>query len=182
MIQSTRRSLLLLLLAIIVAQHTCQAVYELRQTLTADDTTNLGRSVAVEIESGYMVLGSTSNSVRIYKYDEHDDRWEIYQQLSSESLTDDKYGWSVALDGQYLAVGAPFATHPGGNVTGAVLLYRRSIRKHKWELTQTLYGDAVFGQEFGHAVAMNDQHLIVSDRRHNELGLSAGRAVRTKLK
>jgi hypothetical protein len=158
---------------------TSQAIYTLRQTLSDDTTLDLGRSVALEVESGYMVVGSLSQLAQIYKYDSrHDEKWKLHQQLQSDAPTDDKFGWSVAIDGRYMAIGAPFALNSQGVQRGAVYIYRKSTLRHNWELQQTIYGDETHGEEFGHAVAMHNQHLIVSDRRHNEISDSAGRAVR----
>ncbi|GAX18797.1 hypothetical protein FisN_26Hh097 [Fistulifera solaris] len=172
--QSTTRSLLFLVL---VMAQTSQAIYTLRQTLSDDTTLDLGRSVALEVESGYMVVGSLSQLAQIYKYDSrHDEKWKLHQQLQSDAPTDDKFGWSVAIDGRYMAIGAPFALNSQGVQRGAVYIYRKSTLRHNWELQQTIYGDETHGEEFGHAVAMHNQHLIVSDRRHNEISDSAGRA------
>ncbi|MDX1747940.1 MAG: hypothetical protein R3324_18560, partial [Halobacteriales archaeon] len=66
-----------------------------------------------------------------------------------------RYGHAVALDGDWIAVGAP---SPGG--TGAVYLYH-ATGAGSWELHSTLTVDEEIGDRFGSAVAVSGNRIIV---------------------
>lgn len=153
------------------------AIYQFQQILATNDTTDLGRSIALDDESVYMALGTTNQTVLIYKL--QDDSWKLDQRLRNKD--NDGFGWSVAMDGRYMAVGAPMALNKAGNQTGAVFICRQSVLRHRWEFQQTVWGDELYGKEFGHAVAMHQQQLIVSDRRHFQISANAGSAVSARL-
>ena len=69
------------------------------------------------------------------------------------------FGWSVALSGDTLVVGAPgvWRTEPGG---GAVFIFRRE--GDQWTRTQRLHApDVAGGGRFGDAVALSGDTLVV---------------------
>ena len=93
---------------------------------------------------------------------------------------DPRFGFSVALHGDTLAVGAPGTlTGSGGNIyrRGAVFLYRRQQEGHGWQFLQRIaFGVGGDGQ-CGHAVALSDSFLMVGCPWHQVSGVARGRAV-----
>ncbi len=67
------------------------------------------------------------------------------------------FGWSVAVDGVWLAVGAPFDNSKGTNA-GAVYLY--TLSKYRWEHTQVLTGGGA-DANFGISVATDGETLVI---------------------
>lgn len=93
---------------------------------------------------------------------------------------DPRFGFSVALHGDTLAVGAPGTlTGSGDNIyrRGAVFLYRRQQEGHGWQFLQRIaFGVGGDGQ-CGHAVALSDSFLMVGCPWHQVSGVARGRAV-----
>ena len=76
-------------------------------------------------------------------------------------------GWSLSLDGDTLAIGAPFGEHPGGT-TGTVFVYVRS--GSAWSLQQELFESLGIngGNQFGRSVGLDQDTLVVGDSFQNE--------------
>lgn len=84
------------------------------------------------------------------------------------------FGSAVALDGERIAVGAPFDDVAGYNA-GAVHVYARSGAR--WELEATLTGaDSAPDDHFGIALALAGDVLLVGAHGHDGAGLDAGAA------
>ncbi len=93
---------------------------------------------------------------------------------------DPRFGFSVALHGDTLAVGAPGTLTGSGDAIferGAVFLYRRNPDNDAWQFLQRIaFGTGGDGQ-CGHAVALNDFTLLVGCPFHQVGGQARGRAV-----
>ncbi len=107
---------------------------------------------------------------------------------------DDQYGWTVDIQGNIMAVGAPYygryvdPTDPSSafvqdntgagygdeDETGAVFIYTRPhVSSDVWTLTQILYDDRpVNGERFGHNVFFHGEMLIVTTPRNWTPGYS----------
>jgi|CXWL01.1.fsa_nt_gi hypothetical protein len=71
------------------------------------------------------------------------------------------FGQSMASSGQWLAVGAPYATGGGGAAPGVVLLYHRS--NNAWSFAQSLQAPVpANGDSFGYHLAFAGSQLLVS--------------------
>jgi hypothetical protein len=88
----------------------------------------------------------------------------------------DQFGRSVAIDGDYLVVGAPGVNHPEiGEDTGAAYVFQR--RSGAWEEIAKLFAsDPQPGSGFGFAVAISGDRLAVGARyaRTDQGGNAAG--------
>ncbi|MCE9618294.1 MAG: FG-GAP-like repeat-containing protein [Planctomycetes bacterium] len=99
--------------------------------------------------------------------------WVINDKLTAyPAITKEKFGCSVATDGNWLAVGATDTAIVGFRSTGAVHLFERV--GDQWLFRQTLFHPAPFSfQAFGNAVALRQDHLVVGSWGSNGF---AGRA------
>jgi len=80
-----------------------------------------------------------------------------------------QYGSAIALDGDSLAVAAP-RTGDLSAARGAVHVYQRSAASGAWELSRTLQpADARDGDQFGSAVALSGDVLLVAARGRDEI-------------
>ncbi len=79
----------------------------------------------------------------------------------SATWEQDNFGWSVALDGDYLVVGAPHYTTTGES-SGSAYIFRRDAGSARWvEVTQLLADDGQPGDRFGYAVAISGDKVVV---------------------
>ncbi len=115
----------------------------------------------VEISGDYAIVGSpmeeekgvNAGAAYIYKYS--NGIWELDSKIMPEDLTAENYfGWSVAIDGDYAIVGAPYQVSRMG------MAY---IFKHVdgiWEL-QDKVSDNIYGNYFGWSVAIHGDRAAV---------------------
>lgn len=93
---------------------------------------------------------------------------------------DPRFGHSVALHGDTLAVGAPGTLTSSGGVVlarGAVFVFRRNPDNDAWQFVQRIAFGTGGNGRCGHAVALNDFSLLVGCPGHEVSGQARGRAV-----
>lgn len=74
---------------------------------------------------------------------------------------EDNFGWSMALDGDYLVVGAPHYTTTGAT-PGSAYIFKRDTASGSWtEVKQLLGDDGQPGDRFGYAVAISGDKVVV---------------------
>ena len=93
-----------------------------------------------------------------------DQTWVEQQKLiSSQSALDDRFGWSVAISGDWIAVGAPWQD----DYFGRVFLFR-------WDGNSFIEEASIFGphleqfEQFGTAIALDQDRLIVGYQAADE--------------
>jgi len=97
---------------------------------------------------------------------------EIVQQLSaSVGASDDKFGACLAIDGDWLAIGAPLADPAAGSAAGRVFIFQKS--GGTWSQTQIIEG-TVAGDEFGCQVALSGDKLAVGWLKSDSIAAGAG--------
>ena len=103
--------------------------------------------------------------------------WIQQQKITaSDGAKTDAFGWSVALDGNRLAVGAPRVDLPNiYKEVGAVYVYSRAgttwSQQHKITASDWQPGD-----HFGHAVSMDGITILVGARYSDAKGADSGKA------
>ncbi|HMP41490.1 MAG TPA: hypothetical protein PKA05_14000, partial [Roseiflexaceae bacterium] len=129
------------------------------------DGDRFGTAVAID---GTRILagapGADSGSTRgaAYIFEQVGDSWDEVMRLSSDTIGDHFFGWSVALDGDLAAIGAPY-TGNGIEQTGSVALFRHNSTT--WNREQRLAtgasGGALDRDLFGWIVALDGNTLVV---------------------
>lgn len=151
-----------------------------------------GASIAVQGDT--MIVGAPSDdngigawiqpgAVLIYKFDSVNAEWVYSQKLRSDldgsksySYNYNKFGQTVSIDGDYIAVGEPWG-----------LSYDRgSVWVFEYDSTTQLYGNAVEikldsavrvnGDHFGYSVKLYGNYLLVGAIDRDDLGTSSGAA------
>ena len=95
---------------------------------------------------------------------------------ASDGVAGDRFGAALAADGERVVVGAPRAAGAGsGGGTGAAYVYRwnGSVWVEEAELVPS---DGLANDEFGGAVAVSGERVLVGALRHSANGSSAGAA------
>ena len=88
---------------------------------------------------------------------------------------DDRFGYSVAISGDKIVVGA-YREDTGGIDAGAAYLYQIESDGSVSELTKIQASDAEAGDNFGRSVAISDDKIIVGADEEDTGGLGAGAA------
>ncbi|MDZ7800035.1 MAG: FG-GAP repeat protein [Trueperaceae bacterium] len=150
--------------------------------LTASDAADddlFGRSVA--IDGDYAIIGADgddltgSNEGSAYAFKRSGDTWiEIDKLTASDAADGDRFGSSVAIDGDYAIIGALYDVLAGAN-EGSAYVFQRS--GDSWveidKLTATDGGD---GDLFGGSVAIDGDYAIIGAGLDDLTGTDEGSA------
>jgi hypothetical protein len=127
---------------------------------------------AVDVHGDYVVVGSPGDDedatdagrVTVYRRPSSGPTWGAPEGIMPppSPQAGDALGFSVAIEGDVLAVGAPFHAE-GGFASGVVYLYlRNSSSPATWEYVATLQPSMpVDDSHFGYSLDLRDGHLIV---------------------
>jgi len=92
----------------------------------------------------------------------------------SDGYANDRFGWSVAISGDYAIVGA-YHDDDNGTDSGSAYIFQRD--GNNWtELNKLLPSDGYYGDEFGFSVAINGDYAIVGARSDDDNGGGSGSA------
>lgn len=143
---------------------------------------------AVSIDGDYAVIGAYSDnfggsenhgSVYIYKRNGIND-WSFHQKIISNDQEDyDRFGWSVAIDGDYIIVGAYREDEDAAesNVlsnAGSAYIFEKDLSGNFVQVEKIVASDREVDDEFGWSVAISGTTAIVGARAedHNVAGAS----------
>jgi hypothetical protein len=150
--------------------------------LTAADAgvgDNFGHAVAVDGDT--LVVGAHyannpgTDSGSAYVFTRSEGVWTQQAELfPSDGGSYDQFGQSVAVEGDTVLVGAPYASDGTGD-TGAVYVFERSGTV--WIESEKLTGSAVaWGADFGVSVALDGDVVVIGARDDDVVGTDSGSA------
>lgn len=124
----------------------------------------------VAICNDYAVVGATydddnesnSGSAYIFYKDQNGtDTWgQQAKLLASDGAAGDEFGYAVAIDGDYVVVGAPYADIESYTSAGSAYVYKRS--GSTWtQCAKLAPGDLNSSENFGISVDIHDDYVIV---------------------
>ncbi len=119
---------------------------------------------SVMIEGDYIVVGALyAGSFRqgaAYIYKRDGKKWNQQQRIeASDSETDSEYGVCVAIDGEYVVVGAQRHNSRGANA-GSAYMYKRNGTT--WTQQQKLLGDDTSTNDrLGHSVSISGDYVVI---------------------
>jgi len=163
---------LLLVLIALVNITFAQTYSELQKVIASDreETNRFGHAVA--LEGNFAAIGSYAksnsgpNRGAVYIYEKQNGVWvETQILINSDSENYDRFGWSVAMDGNYMVVGATGEDDDlSGNNTvskaGAAYIFEN--QSGTWvEVQKILANDRSASDEFGWSVDIDDSTIIV---------------------
>jgi hypothetical protein len=110
--------------------------------------------------------GPLSGAVYVFRCD-IPERWKQVAKLSaSDAIALSRFGWSLALSGDIVVIGAHEASGLHGSA-GATYVFQRDAAD-AWEQTAKLTAsDAIKGDHFGWSVASNGRMIAVGTPQHN---------------
>ena len=130
-------------------------------------------------------LGSASGTAYVYRYrlDEDTGAWRWFEEaklLASDGMPNDLFGWSVAIDAQapdgaVIVVGAYYDDEGANSNSGSAYVFRHNGSAWVEEAKLTA-DDAAGGDEFGHAVAVCADWIVVGAARDDDGDTNTGSA------
>jgi hypothetical protein len=102
---------------------------------------------------------------------------QVRKLLASDGESRDVFGWSVAVDGETMVVGAIYVDDEGYDAGAVYVLQRNSGGAGNWgEVAKLTASDAQANDEFGRAVAVDGDVVVVGTTGEDSLGSKAGAA------
>ncbi|MCA8959994.1 MAG: FG-GAP repeat protein [Planctomycetes bacterium] len=132
---------------------------------------------SVALDQGLLVVGARHDddngpeSGSAYVYDALSGAL-VFKLTASDGAAGDEFGFSVAIDGGHIAIGA-LRDNQGGVTSGSVYLFDASTGAELAKLTPS---DGADGDEFGHSVAIEGNLVAVGAKRDDDNGLDSGSA------
>ena len=151
--------ILSLLLLVMTSLSNAQNIEQLLLATGSDSQANDQFGYAVDISGDYAIVGAknvagTSNTGKAYVFKRDGDVWSELQVLtSSATSTGYDFGYSVAIDGDFIAVGEPL-TYRGETSSGSVYVYKLNTTSGLFSREKIIGGTS--GERFGMSVDVID--------------------------
>jgi hypothetical protein len=147
----------------------------------ADSQANAEFGRSVSISGSYAVVGApfhdvggNQNQGKAYVFERTANVWNESQSFSSGGDASDYFGSAVAIDGDYVAIGAPNFDSNNLSNSGSVAIYSRANFLSPFTLQTALTAsDVTIGDNFGVSVEIDDNNIIIGTFPGN---ISRGRA------
>ncbi|HNO79902.1 MAG TPA: right-handed parallel beta-helix repeat-containing protein [Phycisphaerae bacterium] len=119
--------------------------------------------------------GGGLESGAVYVFSDVGGVWlEEDKLLSSDIAPSDKFGWSVAINGDTVVIGAPL-DDDAGSQSGSAYVFRKD--EGTWtQVAKLTAGDAAGGDRFGQAVAIDGAVVVVGAYLDDHFGSNSGAA------
>ncbi len=101
--------------------------------------------------------------------------WSLQAELTAVTEAN-FFGWSVAIDGDKVLVGAPFETSTFGDATGSAYVFVRSGTVWNRQVKLTAGADSSSNDQFGTSVALSGGTALVGCHLNDVDGFDAGNA------
>jgi hypothetical protein len=126
-----------------------------------DDGDRLGFAVAADGEYGVIGAPYQNNTGGAYLIKHSGSTTTVIAQLTaSDAQTGDWFGHAVAIDGDYILIGAN-GEDTGGNNSGSAYLFKRNSDSSVTQIAKLTANDALTGDQFGYSVAISGNYLLV---------------------
>lgn len=123
--------------------------------------------------------GADSGGAYIFYRDEGgDDNWGQEAILTaSDAESGDRFGWSVAVSGNYAIVGAPYEDSGGADSGAAYVFFRNEGGENNWgQVAKLTASDAESGDQFGWSVTIDGDTVVVGANVEDGSGVDCGAA------
>ncbi len=139
---------------------------------------------SVSIDGNYAIVGAwgdddngdESGSVYIYELDADTGTWGNEVKLAtSDGSGDDRYGYSVSMDGEYVIVGARYDDDNGEN-SGSVYIYGLNADGTWGNEIKLTASDGSAGDYFGCSVSISGDYALVGAYGDDDNGTDSGSA------
>ncbi len=138
---------------------------------------------SVSINGDYIVVGakdedtngSSAGSAYIFKIDTNDSVSQIAKIQASDAKDNDRFGWSVGIDGDYIVVGAKYED-TNGDDAGSAYIFKIDTNDSVSQIAKIQASDAEESDKFGGSVSIYENYIVVGAEDEDTSGPSAGSA------
>lgn len=157
---------------------------EVEKLFVTDGTVGdyLGYSVAISgstaVAGAYRYTTDTGAAYVFERYQGGVDNWGRVTMLAgSDTEANDRFGWSVAVSGDWVVAGAPHDNDDGNMSGSAYVFHRNEGGGNNWGQTQKLIAsDAAADDWFGSAAAAAGSTVVVGSYADDDAGSFSGSA------
>lgn len=136
-------------------------------------------SDAIAIDGNLIAVGIVNDNnvgaVYVFEKDANFSVNELIKLTASDAESYDQFGSAVAIDNKQIVVGAPFEDEIASN-TGAAYLFKQDINGSFMEIKKIMASDGELNDNFGSAVAINNNQIVVGAPAEDEIATNAGAA------
>jgi hypothetical protein len=157
----------------------------LQKLVPSDAVTEDNFGYSVSVSDHFVAVGSPyhdhggnvdAGSAYLYRVEQNGTVSYLSKVTSSDSNSSDKFGSSVSLSGNLLAVGANDDDHAGGVNAGSAYLFQLEQNGSVTELGKVTASDADANDEFGRSVSLFGDTFAVGAYMHDPDGLNTAGA------
>ncbi len=158
----------------------------LEQVLTPPDGEVADQFGRVAIDGEVILVGAPGAAVPefsrgagyVYRYNPQAGQWRFEQQLiASDGEAGDKFGWSVAIDGNVALLGARDDDPNGESQAGSAYIFRYNRQTEQWiEEAYLTDPEGEFLDLFGQSVSLRGEVALIGAHGNDDAGLGTGTA------
>jgi hypothetical protein len=152
--------------------------------LTASDGSSgdiFGNSVAMY--GNYIVIGaygdddngSLSGSVYVFKNDGNGNITQIDKLIASDGTTDDQFGWSVSMYGDYIVIGSN-GDDDNGSISGSAYVFKNDGNDSFDQIDKLTASDGSSVDFFGGSVSIYGDYIVIGSIGDDDNGSASGSA------
>ena len=125
--------------------------------------------------------GTGADEGAVYVYDRNlggTDAWgQVTKLTASDAAAGDEYGSSVAIDGDYAVIGAPYKDGTGADEGASFVYYRDQGGEDNWgEVVKLAASDAAVSDSFGNSVSICGDYVLIGAPYEDGDGTDQGAA------
>jgi hypothetical protein len=135
----------------------------------------IGEDILVVGARGDAEQGSFAGAVYIFTRDAAAHWYQAHKLTASDGLAGNLFGFSLALNGETLFIGAR-GDEEAGNFSGAVYVFTRDVNGQWHEQQKLTASDGAAGDGFGISVAISGDVALIGARGDDDLGSVSGAA------
>ena len=150
---------------------------EVAKIQASDREKNARFGSSVAISGDYIIIGTPgwgSGSAYLFKINSDTNITQIAKIQASDAENDDQFGSSVAINGDYIIIGAPYEDTTESN-TGSAYVFKISDTSVV-QIAKIQASDGGVFDYFGSSVAISEDYMAVGAPYNNSSGVDAGSA------
>jgi len=155
-----------------------EVMAEVAKILALDGAMGERFGQSVSLDGDRLAIGAYldgSGSTYVFER-EVDGSWvEVSKLLALDGQSSDRFGYSVSLDGDRLAIGA-YLDDDNGNDSGSAYVFERDVDGGWVEVSKLLALDGATSDHFGHSISLDGDRLAIGAYLEDDNGNDSGSA------